>query len=78
MFEKGVNDSFVHVDFMIGTEDLMIDGILEDGSHVKSLKMEILYFNDLGDCSPLLIVKDFYYILFKEVIIGSGLFFLLK
>ena len=35
LFEKGVNDSLVHVDFMMGTEDLMIDGILEDGSHVK-------------------------------------------
>lgn len=35
LFKKGVNDSLVHVDFMIGTEDLMIDGILEDGSHVK-------------------------------------------
>ena len=32
---KGVNDSLVHVDFMMGTEDLMIDGILEDGRHVK-------------------------------------------
>ena len=31
LFEKGVNDSLVHVDFMMGTEDLMIDGILEDG-----------------------------------------------
>ena len=35
LFEKGVNNSLVHVDFMMGTEDLMIDGILEDGSHVK-------------------------------------------
>ena len=35
LFEKGVNDSLVHVDFMMGTEDLMIDGILEDGRHVK-------------------------------------------
>ena len=35
LFKKGINDSLVHVDFMMGTEDLMIDGILEDGSHVK-------------------------------------------
>ncbi|TRM10838.1 aminopeptidase [Lentibacillus cibarius] len=30
--KRGVNDSLVHVDFMIGSENLDIDGILEDGS----------------------------------------------
>ncbi|MCR5138311.1 MAG: aminopeptidase [Oscillospiraceae bacterium] len=31
---RGVNDSVIHVDFMIGEEDLSIDGILPDGSAV--------------------------------------------
>ncbi len=30
--EKGLNDSLTHVDFMIGREDLEIDGVTEDGS----------------------------------------------
>jgi len=30
--EQGVNDSIIHVDFMIGAEDLSIDGIRPDGS----------------------------------------------
>ena len=30
----GVNDSFVHTDFMIGSEDLSIDAVLRDGSSV--------------------------------------------
>ncbi|GFR38135.1 aminopeptidase [Insulibacter thermoxylanivorax] len=30
--EKGINDSLVHVDFMIGSADMDIDGILPDGS----------------------------------------------
>lgn len=34
VFERGGNQSKVHVDFMIGTEDLKIDGIKEDGSIV--------------------------------------------
>lgn len=34
LFEKGVNDSATHVDFMIGTDDLSIDGITSDGSIV--------------------------------------------
>lgn len=34
MKEMGVNDSFIHEDFMIGTEDLSITAILEDGSEV--------------------------------------------
>ena len=29
--EMGVNDSVIHVDFMIGTDDMNIDGITEDG-----------------------------------------------
>ncbi|MBQ3258103.1 MAG: aminopeptidase [Oscillospiraceae bacterium] len=32
--EMGVNDSVIHVDFMIGTEDMSIDGITEDGEIV--------------------------------------------
>jgi len=35
LMQKGVNDSLTHVDFMMGTEDLLIEGILEDGSRVK-------------------------------------------
>ncbi len=31
---KGVNDSMIHVDFMIGTDDLDITGIKEDGTRV--------------------------------------------
>lgn len=30
--EKGINDSMVHVDFMIGSEALTIDGVLADGT----------------------------------------------
>ena len=30
----GVNDSIIHVDFMIGTEDLEIDALCEDGTVV--------------------------------------------
>lgn len=30
--ERGINDSIIHVDFMIGSEDLSIDGIRPDGS----------------------------------------------
>lgn len=32
--EMGVNDSMIHVDFMIGSEDLSIDAICEDGKSV--------------------------------------------
>ena len=31
---RGVNDSVIHVDFMIGSDDLAIDGIRPDGSRV--------------------------------------------
>ena len=32
--DMGVNESMIHVDFMIGTEDLSIDAVCEDGSTV--------------------------------------------
>ncbi len=32
--DRGVNDSLIHVDFMIGSEDLAVDGIRPDGSVV--------------------------------------------
>ena len=35
VFNLGGNKSFMHVDFMIGTEDLEIDGIKENGEVVK-------------------------------------------
>ena len=34
LFEKGVNDSINHTDFMIGSEDLAIDGVTADGRTV--------------------------------------------
>ena len=30
--KRGINDSIIHVDFMVGSEDLAIDGIRADGS----------------------------------------------
>jgi len=32
--ERGVNDSIIHVDFMVGSDDLAIDGVKADGSLV--------------------------------------------
>lgn len=32
LLEAGVNQSLVHVDFMVGTRDLRIEGIRKDGS----------------------------------------------
>ena len=32
--EKGLNDSITHVDFMIGTRDLCITGITQDGREI--------------------------------------------
>ena len=33
-YEKGINQSMIHVDFMIGTEDLSITAITRDGRRV--------------------------------------------
>lgn len=38
MFDMGVNDSMIHVDFMIGSDDLEIVGECEDGSKVTIFK----------------------------------------
>lgn len=38
LFEKGINDSLTHVDFMIGTKDLSIIATLEDGSEFVVFK----------------------------------------
>ena len=35
LFEKGINDSLTHVDFMIGTSDLQITAVLENGEEMK-------------------------------------------
>ena len=34
LFARGMNDSLVHVDFMIGTTDLQITGTTEDGREI--------------------------------------------
>ena len=34
-YEKGINDSMIHVDFMIGTRDLSIVGVTRDGRRVQ-------------------------------------------
>ncbi len=31
---RGINDSIIHVDFMIGADDLSVDGVRPDGSTV--------------------------------------------
>ena len=36
--EKGVNDSIIHVDFMIGSKDLDITGYTRDGKAVQIFK----------------------------------------
>lgn len=36
--QKGINDSIIHVDFMIGSEDLCIDAITRDGRKVAIFK----------------------------------------
>ena len=33
-YEKGINESMIHDDFMIGTRDLSITGVTRDGSRV--------------------------------------------
>ena len=35
LYEMGINDSMIHVDFMIGTRDLSITGVTGDGKRVK-------------------------------------------
>ena len=37
-YEKGINESMIHVDFMIGTEDLSITAITRDGKRVPIFK----------------------------------------
>ena len=34
LYEKGLNDSINHTDFMIGSDDLSIDGVTEDGTMI--------------------------------------------
>ena len=34
LHEKGINDSLIHVDFMVGSDDLDITGIKEDGTEI--------------------------------------------
>ena len=36
--QQGMNDSATHVDFMLGTKDLDITGICQDGSEIMIFK----------------------------------------
>ena len=36
--ELGINDSMIHVDFMVGTRDLSIVGIDKDGKELQIFK----------------------------------------
>ena len=36
--KRGINDSMIHVDFMIGSNDMNITGITKDGTRVEILK----------------------------------------
>lgn len=38
LIQAGINDSLEHVDFMIGTQDLEITGITQDGQEIKFFK----------------------------------------
>ena len=38
LMEKGLNDSLTHVDFMIGTKDLDIEAVTQDGKTVQIFK----------------------------------------
>lgn len=38
LFDHGINDSYTHVDFMIGTKDLNIEGIKKDGTSIPIFK----------------------------------------
>ena len=37
-YEKGINDSFIHVDFMIGSADLSVIGVKENGEEITLFK----------------------------------------
>ncbi len=37
-YERGINDSMIHVDFMIGTEDLSVIAVTRDGKRVEVFK----------------------------------------
>ena len=45
---RGLNQSLAHVDFMIGTADLAIDGVREDGSRSRYSETETGHFNAAG------------------------------
>ena len=36
--KRGINDSMIHTDFMIGSDDLDIVGIKKDGSEIQIFK----------------------------------------
>ena len=36
--ENGINDSLIHVDFMVGSEDMRIVGTTSDGKEVEVFK----------------------------------------
>ena len=38
LYKHGVNDSFTQVDFMIGTKDLDIEAVTQDGKTVQIFK----------------------------------------
>ena len=40
IYAKGINDSMIHMDFMVGSDDLHIVGIREDGSEVDILILD--------------------------------------
>lgn len=46
--ERGFNDSVSHVDFMFGTEDLLVVGQRDDGSGEPSLKRAYGSFEETG------------------------------
>lgn len=44
LYQRGINDSLTHVDFMIGTKDLNIEATKEDGSKVMIFKDGVFTF----------------------------------
>ena len=38
LYAKGINDSMIHVDFMIGSKDLDIVGTTKDGKKIQIFK----------------------------------------